>query len=180
MRKRRNVIVAFLLISVMVLGVGYALLNDPLLIKGSAEVSEQKASGALDTDVMFTKAEKVEGGGADDTATINASDPDIANFNIVSMDSKGDQVVYEFTVQNKGTNGLIADVVVGTITNSHPEYFQVETTWKDAKDSLLPGESTILVITITLKAVPTSTIVATINVPITATSNENAVTNIPA
>ena len=172
MKNRRNVIVAFLLICVMILGVGYAVLSDTLLIKGTAELSDTNASKALDADVYFTKAERVEGGEDGDTASINADDNDIANFNIQSFDSMTDVVVYEFTVTNAGANGLTAELAASVVVNDHPDVFDVDFEWKNGKDTVAPGETAILVVTITPDSIPTETVVGSINIQVVATADE--------
>ena len=172
MKNRRNVIVAFLLICVMLLGVGYALLKDTLLIKGTAEFSDTNASKALDVDVYFLTAARVEGGEDGDTASVNADDRDVANFNIQSFDSMTDVVVYEFTVKNDGANGLTADLTPSIVVNDHPGVFDVDFTWKDGKNTVAPGETAILVVTITPKSIPTDTVVGSINIQILAEADE--------
>ena len=47
MKNRRNVVVAFLVCAVMLLGVGYAALTDTLTIAGQANVGTGKAEEAL-------------------------------------------------------------------------------------------------------------------------------------
>ena len=172
MKNRRNVIVAFLLICVMILGVGYAVLSDTLLIKGTAELSDINASKALDADVYFTKAEKVEGGEDGDTVSLNASDNDIANFNIQSFDSMTDKVVYKFTVYNNGANGLTAELAASVAVNDHSAVFDVDLKWENDIDTIAPGEEAILIVTITPDSIPTETVVGSINIQILATADE--------
>ena len=51
MRNRKTVVAAFLLVAVMMLGVGYAALTDILDITGSADVNQSAAEEAFNEDI---------------------------------------------------------------------------------------------------------------------------------
>ena len=56
MKNRKSIVVAFLLVAVMLLGVGYAALTDILDITGSADINQSAAEEAFNEDVYFTGA----------------------------------------------------------------------------------------------------------------------------
>jgi hypothetical protein len=77
MKNRKFVVVAFLLVAVLLLGVGYAALSDTLDITGSADVNQSAAEEAFNEDVYFSAAVANEDG---NTASINGDNNDKASF----------------------------------------------------------------------------------------------------
>ena len=57
MKNRKFVVVAFLLVAVMLLGVGYAALTDTLIIIGNAHIDLDTANKTFDEKVYFSAAE---------------------------------------------------------------------------------------------------------------------------
>ena len=68
MRNRRNVILAFLVVAVLCLGVGFAALQDTLTVGGTLSYDPEKGNEALDVAVSFTGTPAISG-----TATNKAS-----------------------------------------------------------------------------------------------------------
>jgi hypothetical protein len=56
MKNRKTVVMAFLLVAVMLLSVGYAALTDVLDITGSADVNQSAAEEAFNEDIYFSAA----------------------------------------------------------------------------------------------------------------------------
>ena len=77
MKNRKSVIVAFLLVAVMLLGVGYAALTDVLDITGTADVNQSAAEESFNEDIFFSAAVANESG---NTASVNADNNDKASF----------------------------------------------------------------------------------------------------
>ena len=59
MKNRRITLAAFLLIAVLVMGIGFAAVTDNLEINGEASANTTEATKDFDADVYFSAAEKV-------------------------------------------------------------------------------------------------------------------------
>ncbi|MBO5270056.1 MAG: hypothetical protein J6B77_04670, partial [Clostridia bacterium] len=88
MKNRKTVVVAFLLLAVMLLGVGYAALTDVLDITGSADVNQSAAEEAFNEDIFFSAAVANDAG---NTASVNADNNDKASFTANNLKGKGDK-----------------------------------------------------------------------------------------
>ncbi len=136
MKNRKFIIIAFVLVSAMVVGVGYATLTDTLTINGDLEFSAAEINEAFDDDVFFKSvsiksadASGVEVNPNDTTklsASVNANDPDKITFNAKNMWAQVDQTVtIVATIENTGTNAdkdAILSVSVSAATGD--QYFQ--------------------------------------------------------
>ncbi len=114
MKNRKRVIVAFMLIAVMLLGVGYAAVTDNFVITGNATITESGANDAYNSDVRF---EGVVVSGSGDSANIQSdvlvSDAlgytascnvpmDTASFHVNDLKAMGDTKTVTFRVRNYG------------------------------------------------------------------------------
>ena len=166
MKKRKSVVVAFLLIATLLLGVGYAALTDTLTIAGQANITTGKAEEELNHDIFFASADKDTTTGTSgvlDTASVLA-DNDRASFTVNSLALGGETATFKFVVHNKSNHeaalstptitirDLIAD---GTdVDTDNDNVFKVTTSWDDATleaatDDSNPGTAT-LTVTVTL------------------------------
>ena len=164
MKKRKSVVVAFLLVAALLLGVGYAALTDTLTIAGQANVTTGKAEEELNLDVYFdkdqAKAFSTTGtSGIADTASVLA-DPDRASFTVNSLALANEIATFTFVVVNDGNHeatlstpsitirDLIAD---GTdVETDNDGVFEVDTSWDNpileaATDAEHPGTATLTV-----------------------------------
>lgn len=172
MKNRKTVVVAFLLVAVLLLGVGYAALTDALNINGRANVTTGKAEEALNEDVYFSAAEAVAAADDDptkgtsglaNTATI-LTDIDRASFTVNSLALGGEKATFKFTVKNDSNHEVTLSYPTVTITDligdgeddasTDSGVFTVEMAWEGAnagETATLGAESTkVLVVTVTL------------------------------
>lgn len=106
MKNRKLVVVAFLLVSVMLLGVGYAALTDVLTISGQGNFSTSAADNQFKEDVYFSAAVANVSG---DTATI-LSDNNRASFTCNSVALVGETATFTFTVTNESAHDAVITV----------------------------------------------------------------------
>ena len=87
MKNRRNIVIAFMLCAVMLLGVGYAAVSDALDILGTAEINAGNVQSAFDTNVYFSSAHAntYTTGATPDKAWVSSEDNDFAQFNSYNL-----------------------------------------------------------------------------------------------
>ena len=169
MKNRKLVIVAFLLVAMMLLGVGYAALSDTLDITGSADVNQSAAEEAFNEDVFFSAAVANEAG---NTASINADNNDKASFTANTLKGKGDKVTFTFTIKNDGdVDATVTPKLNATLGNTNPEYFAISSDWDGAAKTLAAHSEVTYTITVELIKTPTETISGSFLVELTAVSN---------
>ena len=102
MRNRNTVLVAFMLVAVMLMAVGFATLTDDLLVTGTGSLSKDAAQDEVDKDVYFSAISGVE----NCTAVISAADTSNDTIAVTidddtcSMAVAGDTATFGATVQN--------------------------------------------------------------------------------
>lgn len=168
MRNRKTVVVAFLLIAVMLLGVGYAALSDTLDITGSADVNQSAAEEAFNEDIYFSAAVANQEG---NTASINGDNNDKASFTANTLKGQNDKATFTFTIKNNGD--LDADITPklnATLGNTNHEYFSVSSDWDGATKTLDAHGEITYTVTVTLNKTPTETISGSFLVELTAVS----------
>lgn len=159
MKRTNKLIIAALLVIMLLLGIGYAAIqNITLNISGTASADPAQAA----FKVMFSGEPTV----SDAThVTASVTDDTNATINVSGLTAEGDKVTATYTVQNASTD-LSADLSVAT-TNSNTDYFTIKSDL--AKTSLVAGEATTLVVTVELTKIPVSeTVSSTIGVQLTA------------
>lgn len=157
MKKRRTVIVAFLLLAVMTIGIGYAAIVDTLDITGTADLS---TSNAFDANIFFSNA--VADGQTGNTAKVNDDNNDKASFSAASMIKEGDTAVFTFTIQND--NNRDAKITMKTHSNTDDTHFGIAMTWEGGEDAygtgaeltVAAGQSAEVTVTITLVSLPSN------------------------
>lgn len=178
MKKRRSVVIAFLLIAALVMGIGYAALTDVLDITGSADISKQAAEGEFNLDIYFTKAVANENstpttdGTPYNTASVNADNNDKASFSANTLKGAGDTATFTFSIVNVGD--VDAKITPKITTNTQAEYFEITSDWNGATKDL-PANTTAdapLTYTVTVKLLktPTETLSGSFLIELTATS----------
>lgn len=129
--KHKNVLIVALLAVVLVMAVGYAAFTQQLTINSTATIQESGEGGKKNWDVKFdttkTNAYQVtKGTGGSIEPTANITFPSATTATITAnLNTPGDEVVYTFTVQNKGTiNATLSQPVLaitdGTDTDKNP------------------------------------------------------------
>ena len=152
--KRRNLILGFVIVALLLIGVGYAALSDSLSIKAVANA----APSDDDFNVNFI---------ADDPANpaVNITD-DLATVT-VSLSTAQPSTTVELTVKNESEKqDLIANL--GAISvgekSGNSAYFTVTAEWKAGADmELAYGETAVIVVTFTLAKTPSDNVSATYN-----------------
>ena len=179
MKNRNTVIVAFLLVATMLLGIGYAELNDVLEINGTAAVSATAAEKVFDEDVYFSAVSDVtrtstntniSAGAA--TAEIDGSDSDKGTISIPDgvLMATGDKITVTYTIHNAGD--LAASVAKPVISNDNELYFTVTTNWGDEAKNLASGANITVEVTIALVKTPVETQSAEFGISFNATSTD--------
>ena len=152
MRKTNKIIISVVIIIFLILGIGYAAIqNVTLNIAGTASADASQSN----FKVMFTGTPVVS-----DSSLVTASITDDTNatINVRGLTTKGETLTAEYMVQNVSTD-LSADLSVATV-NSNAEYFRI--TSELAKTSLTAGEVTTLTLTIELIKTPLTEVSSTI------------------
>ena len=170
MKNRKTIVVAFLLVAVMLLGVGYAALTDVLDINGTADVSQAQAQESFNEDVYFTAAVANQEG---NTASVVTEDPDMASFTASTLKGKGDVVTFTFTIINEGDVDAVVTPSLAGDGNSNPTYFKVFSDWSGQAKELGAGQSITYTITVELLETPTDTIHGSFHIELTAVSKDS-------
>ena len=166
MKNRKFVVVAFLLVAVLLLGVGYAALSDVLDITGSADVNQSAAEEAFTEDILFTAAVANQEG---NTASINADNKDKASFTANTLKGRGDKATFTYTITNNGD--LDADITPSISSNTNTAYFDVYSDWAGQMKTLKAGESITYTVTIELLETPTEAIAGSCIIELTAVAD---------
>ena len=168
MKNRRNVVIAFMIVAVMLLGIGYAALSDTLDITGSADVNQSAAEEAFNEDIYFSAAVANETG---NTASVNADNNDKASFTAATLKGKGDKVTFTFTIANDGDVAAeVTPKLNATLGNTNPEYFSITSDWGGAAKTLAAHSSITYTVTVELLKTPTETISGSFLIELVAVS----------
>lgn len=163
MKNRKTIVVAFLLVAVMLMSVGYAALTDVLDITGSADVNKSAAEDAYNADIYFTAAVANETG---NTASLNPDNNDKASFTANTLKGKDDTATFTFTIKNEGD--LDALVTPSISSNTNEQYFAISSDWNRQAKTLTAGQSLTYTVTVTLLETPTDTISGSFIIELTA------------
>jgi len=143
MKKRRIVLLTFLVCAALVISIGFANLVDSLSVVGTSTTSKEQATQVFDADVYFTNAEALTHG---TTASVNADNNDKVSFTANSLVSQGDKAQFKFEVSNFSnlevnlTTTLTSNATTvtndeGGVTtyNGEDSYFKVTYSWDTEK-----------------------------------------------
>ena len=179
MKNRRTVIVAFMLIAVMVLGVGYAALSDTLTIIGNANIDLAAAEDGFDKKVYFSAAEATSSTGTGSTAdTASCEDVDNATYTVHKLAAKDEQSVFTFTIKNDANVPVDITVAakklsgVDNPSNSNADKFVVTYAYPQGQTIAAAGGTITVVVTVTVNKPITSATSATFGIELTATTQE--------
>ena len=158
MKKRRNLILSFVIVALLLVGIGYAaVLSDELTIDGSAAAE----ANAADFNVDWVSG---------DGYTVN---DDTATVTVTGMTTADSSKVKTINLKVKNNSEALTAVLGawGTVTNNNPDYFTVSVAWaQDAPTELAPGQEASVVLTITLIKDVADTASAEFDVTFTATA----------
>ncbi len=176
MLKRNKVLVAFMLVAVLCMAIGFAAISDTLYVSGTAGLSIEDGSAfdeefeknvyfvdamAVAGNVSVSKIESDEDGDEKDKYTFAI---DAAAFNKVGA-------TQAVTVWVQNNNNIAANLKVSTVEEGTLADY-IEVTPKLDTTSVAAGAKTQLTITVELKKVPTSTATSSISFTIDATPGE--------
>lgn len=176
MKNRKTVIVAFLLVAVMLLGVGYAALTDTLTIIGNAHIDVDTANKAFDEKVYFSDAQATSSTGTGTTADVASYNADDATFTANKLAVVGEKSVFTFTITNDSNVDAIISVSdtklsgAANPSNSNEDKFTVEYSYPDGMNITKQGGTITVVVTVTVKEPVTAATSATFGIELTATS----------
>lgn len=176
MKNRKTVIVAFLLVVVMLLGVGYAALTDTLTIIGNAHIDVDTANKTFDEKVYFSAAEATSTTGTGTTADTASYNLDDATFTANKLATVGEKSVFTFTITNMSNVDAVISVGDTKLSgdnnpsNSNTDKFTVEYSYPDGMNIAKQGGTITVVVTVTVKEPVTSATSATFGIELTATS----------
>ena len=173
MKNRKIVVVAFLLVAMLLLGVGYAALSDTLDITGSADVNVSELEKQFEEDIYFDSA--TANGGAPDTASVNADNKDKASFSAKSLINEGDSTTFTFVIKNDSAHDVVVTPKLNaTMGNTNPEYFSIVSDWNGAAKTIPAGQTMSYTVTITLEQDPTEAVSASFLVELVAVADNAA------
>lgn len=141
MKKRNTLLTVALLLTVVILGVGYAAASGPWVVEGTATAK------ASQLDVAFTAA-----------TNGTVSSDILAEMTAVELDEIGEFATAEFVIKNRSKAGIGAQINADDITVTYgdenattSDYFTV--TKALDKNYLASGDSATLTVTVTLEKV---------------------------
>ena len=169
MKNKKNIkIIIFFLVTIIVLGIGYASISSiNLFINGNATASVSDTN----FNVHFTGTPSL-GGNVTPTgeASISQQDNKVALFDVGGMNKVGDYVIATYTIINEST-GVGADITL-KLTNSNSEYFKVTEIINDSQ--LQAGDTTSATIKVEMVKTPINdSVITSITGTIKATPIEN-------
>ena len=193
MKNRRTILAAFLLVAVLVMGIGFANIADNLDITGKARATTDTAAATFDSKVYFSAVQKLDtstgNGAGTDTIDILGTEKDLVDFKINTIAEKGQFVAFKITITNESTE---FDAVIelddlqptGTITNPTglelSDYFNIVYSIEPGVENKAPitcaaGATVDVYVTVTMTNSPLSTVDASFTSNLTA----NAVAKAP-
>ena len=176
MKNRKFVVVAFLLVAVMLLGVGYAALTDTLTIIGNAHIDIDTANKTFDEKVYFSDAQATSTTGTGATADVVSHSLDDATFTANKLATVGQQSVFTFTIKNDSNVDAVISVGANKLSgdtnpsNSNAQKFKVEYSYPQGMNITKNGGTITVVVTVTVNEPVTAATSATFGIELTATS----------
>ncbi len=182
MKNRKTIVGLFLLVAILLIGIGYAAFTDTLTIIGNAHIDLNEAGTTYDERVYFSsgsvKEIKVESGADGSKDEVNATNTDDATFTANSLAVKGDYIIFEFVIQNDSNIDVIVSIKPNKLSgdanpsNSNTDKFTVEYTYEHADMKIASQGSMKVWVKILVKDVVTVETSATFGIELTATSVE--------
>ena len=190
MRNRKVIVTAFLLVAVMLLGVGYAAVSDTLNFGGDATISGDQAQHKFDVDVKIDRVRLEDGAWAkynETEAEIGSEEgsevvvdimgsgdntQDVVDFQIFSLYEAGKSKVIWFKVTNESAHDATlhgSDITENGSADHFSSKYEIYTADGSATTKTLPAGGEVLVkLTITLKGTPSDTYQGNFSFVITA------------
>lgn len=176
MKNKKTVVVAFLLVAVLLLGVGYAALTDTLTIIGNAHIDVDTANKTFDEKVYFLETVTMSTTGSGTVADTASASGDDATFTANKLATMGQKSTFTFTIQNDSNVDAIISVNDTKLSgaenpsNSNATKFDVAYAYPDGMQIAKNGGTITVIVTVTVKEPVTSATSATFGIELTATS----------
>ncbi len=176
MKKRKIVVVAFLLIAVLLLGVGYAAVTDTLTIIGNAHIDMGQVETTFDQNIYFSAAAATSSTGTGTTDDVASFTPDDATFTANKLAIVGEKSVFTFTITNDGNVDAVISVNATKLSgdtnpsNSNTEKFTVTYAYPEGMTVAKDGGTITVVVTVEVANPVTTATSATFGIEFTATS----------
>ena len=176
MKNRKIVVVAFLLIAVLLLGVGYAAVTDTLTIIGNAHIDMGQVETTFDQNIYFSAAVATSSTGTGTTDDVASFTPDDATFTANKLAIVGEKSVFTFTITNDGNVDAVISVNATKLSgdtnpsNSNTEKFTVTYAYPDGMTVAKDGGTITVVVTVEVANPVTTATSATFGIELTATS----------
>lgn len=176
MKNRKFIVVAFLIVAVMLLGVGYAALTDTLTIIGNAHIDIGEANETFDEKIYFSAAEATSSTGTGSTADVASCTTDDATFTANKLAVVNEQSVFTFTIKNDSNVDAVISVNDTKLSgaenpsNSNTDKFTVTYAYPDGMTIAKNGGTIDVVVTVTVREPVTAATSATFGIELTATS----------
>ena len=175
MKKRKSTFAVALLVAVLMLAIGYALIdNTNLNITGSINTNANSENFNVNFKEVSSTSVEGHAENADNkvTATVSASGT-TATMNVAGLATPGDYAEYTFTIENNSAE-LRAEInsVSASITGDYADYFSIDATELkevelNAKDKT--GNTVDVTVKVTLAKTPaTDDVNGTVDVQFTA------------
>ena len=192
MKNRKTIVVAFMLVAVMLLSVGYALVTNVLDVQGSVSVSATAAEKEFNKHIYFTGV-VVNGELKPDgvtptenlgyTANINANNNDKAQFTVTGIETTGQ--TQEITYRIKNESAYEAAVTLKSLSNTEDRIFDFDYYFgtPGLKSTTIASEGTVdVTVIVTLKKQVTSAAAASfiLELYVSADDGDVATTEAPS
>lgn len=178
MKNRKRIVALFLLVAIMLIGVGYAALTDTLTIIGNAHIDVDVANATFDEKVYFSAAAATSTTGTGTTADVASFTADDATFTANKLATVGQKSVFTFTITNDSNVDAVISVNTTKLSgaenpsNSNPNKFIVDYSYPDGMTIAKNGGIIKVVVTVTVNEPVTSATSATFGIELTATTVE--------
>ena len=182
MKNRKTIVGLFLLVAILLIGIGYAAFTDTLTIIGNAHIDLNEAGATFDERVYFAsgsiKEIVVESGADGSKDEVNATNTDDATFTANSLAVKGDYIIFEFVIQNDSNIDVVISINDQKLSgaenpsNSNTNKFEVTYTYEHADMKIASNGTMKVWVKVLVKDVVTVETSATFGIELTATSIE--------
>ena len=172
MKKRRSLVITFLLVTAIALGVGYAAVSDTLDIVGNIDANGSAMNNTFDGLVYFDTASATilqnnDEGTVTATANVSTASNDTANYGVAGLQKVGDSVKLSFVIQNDYTESVW--ITMGNHEPITDSALIVENNYNDTPVEIAAGDSWTFEVTITVDSLTSTDISISHNIQFNAT-----------
>ena len=139
-RQRNNIIIASLCAVVVLMGIGYAAFSSQLKISGTSNITSNFLVKITNIEVSNVV------GGADDKEDVTTYTDTTATFG-TTLQSPGDSITYDITIENQGTIDAVLKTISKTDTSNSAIIFETSGVFEG--DLLNAGELATMQVTVT-------------------------------